>query len=50
MNIQVCVAVTEFVAQLIQSLFASRNEHERSRAIRQLAGELATNSSGSAGD
>jgi hypothetical protein len=49
-NAQVRVAVPEFVTQLIQSLLASRDENERSRACRQLAGKLATDSSGSAGD
>src|SRR5207248_7273989 len=50
MNIQLGVSIAKFVAQFIQSLLASRDENERSRACRQLSRKFEPDSGGSTGD
>src|SRR5437588_12646468 len=50
MNVQVRVSISQFVAQLIQSLLASRDQNERSRACRQLVGKVAPDASRCAGE
>src|SRR5436305_14194574 len=50
MNGQLGIAIAQLIAQFVQPLLASRDEHERLRAVRQLSGKLAANSRRRAGD
>jgi hypothetical protein len=50
MDVQLRVVIPEQIAQLVQSLLASSDEHERSRTVPQLPRKLAADSGGSTGD
>src|SRR5262249_51558947 len=50
MNLKLRITIPQFVAQFVQSVLASRDEHDRSRACCELPCKLAADSRRSASD